>query len=257
MGWKKVNKNAKSIKLNSKSDREFFLIHGYTGSPSDFRNLPKILHKEFDANVNAIRLIGHGTNIRDLDGLKYQDFMKPIEKEFLKDLKKGRKIVVGGLSLGGIMALELASKYPTKGIFVISAPYYMKFPFTLITIIEPFLPWKYWRKSVSNYELQMREGSFHYPHIHSRGLTVVREFKKNFLNVLKNVRVPCLNIHSRFDYLTHPRSADFIKENIASKRIKNIIYVNKDVHNLFFSEVKDKMFDDIVNFFRENKIFEK
>jgi len=254
---RKIHPKARTIKIDSKSNNEFFLIHGYTGSPTDFRDLPLLLNKNFDAVVYVPRIIGHGTDIRDLDNLTYEDFYRQVENELKKELKKGRKIVLGGLSLGGIIALELSSKYPSVGIFTISVPYYMTWPFKLITFIEPVLPWKYWKKSVSNYEKQMREGSFHYPYVHSRGLTVVKEFKTNFKNILRNVKVPCMNIHCKYDYLTNSKSIDFIKENIGSKIVKNIVYDNKDVHNLFFSKKKDRMFKDIIKFFKDIDIFEK
>src|SRR3989344_5902201 len=97
---KKVHKNAKTIELNANSDKEFFLIHGYTGSPTDFNGLPKILHKKFNANIKIIRLKGHGEDIESLDNIDYDDFYKQVEKDLIADIRKGRKIVIGGVSFG-------------------------------------------------------------------------------------------------------------------------------------------------------------
>ena len=74
---------------------------------------------------------------------------------------------------------------------------------------------------------------------------------------MERVKAPCLNIHSKYDYLTDSKSISFIKENISSNIVKNIILNPKGVHNLFFSKSKDKMFHIIINFFKKNNIFKK
>ena len=60
-----------AIDLKADSELLFFLIHGYTGSPDDFNELPEYLHKNIKANVKVILLKGHGTRIEDLDNLEY------------------------------------------------------------------------------------------------------------------------------------------------------------------------------------------
>src|SRR3989344_743010 len=111
----KIHSLAKPITLTANSDREFILIHGYTGSPSTFRNLALHLHKRFNATVKVPLLKGHGTKIEDLENLHYEDFYKQIEEIVKADLKKGKKIVIGGLSFGAQLALHLSSNYPVNG----------------------------------------------------------------------------------------------------------------------------------------------
>ncbi len=86
-----VKTKTKTIELKSNSDKEFFLIHGYTGSPTDFNNLPRLLHKKFNANVKVILLKGHGTKIEDLDNITYNDFFNQIREELEKDIKKRKE----------------------------------------------------------------------------------------------------------------------------------------------------------------------
>lgn len=150
----KIDKNAKTIEIKGNSKKEFFLIHGYTGSPTDFNQLGKYLNKRFNANVKIIRLMGHGTKVEDLDKLEYQDFLEQVESELKKDLDKGREIVIGGLSFGAQLALNLAAKYYIKGIFTVSIPHKLKFPFNI-----PFLGLlgifkKKWRKRLHATEIK-------------------------------------------------------------------------------------------------------
>ena len=83
MDQQKVAEKARGITLtpSSPTNRQFLLIHGYTGSPTDFNNLPNILYKHFGAHVSVPLLRGHGTHIDDLDDLEYQHFF---ERLFLK-----------------------------------------------------------------------------------------------------------------------------------------------------------------------------
>ena len=76
MANKKINPKAKSIKLKANSKKLFFLIHGYTGSPTDFHNLPYLLNQKLKANVIVPLLPGHGTTIEDLDTLDFEDFLE-------------------------------------------------------------------------------------------------------------------------------------------------------------------------------------
>ena len=132
-GREKIGVKSKEIKLNSKSKKEFFLIHGYTGSPTNFYDLPQYLNKRFNANIVIPVLIGHNTTVEDLDNLNFEDFLPPLEKELKKELNKGKEIILGGYSFGGQLALYLASKYPVKGVFNVSTPIKLKFPFSNIT----------------------------------------------------------------------------------------------------------------------------
>ena len=63
------------IDLNHHSQKLFFLIHGYTGSPTDFNALPDYLFSRYPVDVKVMLLKGHGTKIEDLDDLELQDFL--------------------------------------------------------------------------------------------------------------------------------------------------------------------------------------
>jgi esterase/lipase len=121
----------KAINLKSNSKTLFLLIHGYTGSPTDFNGLPKYLNRTLGTNVKVILLKGHGTKVQDLDNIKLKDFINQIETELKNDLKKYDKIILGGVSFGAQMALHFASKFPVDGVFNVCLPYKLKFPFNI------------------------------------------------------------------------------------------------------------------------------
>jgi len=59
-----VEEKAKTIDIKANSDKEFFLIHGYSGSPEYFNYLPEYLNKKFNANVKVICLKGMEPKLR-------------------------------------------------------------------------------------------------------------------------------------------------------------------------------------------------
>lgn len=76
----KINKKAETINIKADSKKEFFLLHGYTGSPTDFNNLGLYLNKRFNANVRIIRLKGHGKELKILTILSIMIFSCKLRK---------------------------------------------------------------------------------------------------------------------------------------------------------------------------------
>ena len=133
-------KEIQTIDLRSPSKKLFFLIHGYTGSPTDFNELPDYLYKMGGVNVKVMLLTGHGTNIKDLDALGFNDFLSQVEEELKKDLDKYDEVILGGASFGAQLAMHFAAKYPVQGVFNVCLPYKLKFPFNIIALSKRIKP---------------------------------------------------------------------------------------------------------------------
>ena len=245
----------KSIELTADSNREFFLIHGYTGSPTDFIHLPHQLNKKFNANVRVITLIGHGTKIEDLDNIVYDDFIIQLTTEIERDLLKGREIILGGVSLGGLFSLILASRYPVKGVFNVCSPYLLKFPFNIpgLEILGKFK--KYWKKQTSSvFEKEIRKGLFSYEYMHKNGLFIVKKASNNLRSEIQNITCPILTIHSTKDPIGHYDSLKEIQSNVRSI-IKGEKMFHTNTHNIFFSMNKDAVNSQIINFIENKNVF--
>ena len=251
-----VNKKAETIDIKANSNKEFFLIHGYTGSPTDFNELPDYLRKEFNANVKVIRLEGHGTNIEDLDDIAYIDILKPLEEEIEKDLKKGRKIVLGGVSLGAILALNLSSRYNVEAVFNICAPYKLNFPFRIAGIDSLLGFKKYWKKSRKPEEKKMRKESFSYDYMHVNGIKVAKEASRELSNSFNKINCPVLTIHSIGDSIGDYHSAYEINDKIKSKN-KRMVILNGNIHNVFFSLNNSRTYNEIIDFLHDKNIFSR
>jgi len=253
MNETKIDKRAETVNIQADSDKEFFLIHGYTGSPTDFNGLGEFLYKKLRCNVMIPRLKGHGETIVSLDNLYFDDFLKQVEEELKKDLKKGRKIVIGGYSFGGSLALYLASKYPVSGVFSVSTPYKWKFPFNIrgIGLIRIF--GKYWKKIIPQSEKKMRECAFYHDKMHINGFNLIKTVNSRLKRSLKRIDSPCLLINSNKGPLDHFKTANIIKENISSE-VKKSVILKSESHSLFFSKKREEIESIIGSFFEKQSI---
>lgn len=84
-------------------------VHGFTGTPYEMRYLGEALaHAGF--TVHGLRLPGHGTRVEDLDRTKWSDWADAVEHAYDRMRERCGTVAVVGQSLGGLLALHLASR---------------------------------------------------------------------------------------------------------------------------------------------------
>lgn len=97
------------------------VIHGFTGSPQSMRGLAEALAGAGFA-VELPRLPGHGTTVQDMAGTSWTDWAGAAEAAYQPLSGRCEKVVVAGLSMGGTLALWLASRHPElAGVAVVNA----------------------------------------------------------------------------------------------------------------------------------------
>ena len=85
------------------------VIHGFTGTPFEVRYLADQLA---GARITAISpvLAGHGTSVADLERTTWQDWVAGIERDLDVLAGRVRHVALVGQSLGGLLALYVASR---------------------------------------------------------------------------------------------------------------------------------------------------
>jgi carboxylesterase len=84
-------------------------IHGFTGTPYEMRYLGESLARA-GISVHGLRLPGHGTRVEDLDDTTWRDWADAVEDAYDTMRMLCGRVAVVGQSLGGLLALHLASK---------------------------------------------------------------------------------------------------------------------------------------------------
>lgn len=103
------------------------VVHGFTGNPNSTRPVGEALAAD-GYTVEVPRLPGHGTHWRDMARYRYADWRGTVHR-LVDDLhRRCRQIVLVGLSMGGTIVLDEASRrcrggeHRIAGVATINAP---------------------------------------------------------------------------------------------------------------------------------------
>lgn len=108
------------ILLPGRRETAVLLLHGLTGTPFEMQVLGETLAEE-GYTVHIPLLPGHGTCPDDMDGLCWEDWMEAALHAYDALAKEHGQVVVGGLSAGGTMALDLALRRDPAALLLYAA----------------------------------------------------------------------------------------------------------------------------------------
>jgi carboxylesterase len=89
------------------------LIHGLGGTPLELKSIARGLNAH-GFTVNCCQLAGHCGSEDDLLATNWHDWFRSVEEALSALEQRCSTIVVGGLSMGAILALRLAAVHPTR-----------------------------------------------------------------------------------------------------------------------------------------------
>lgn len=98
------------------------VCHGFTGNPNSTRPVGERLHRE-GYTVEVPLLPGHGTTVQDMARTRYADWRGAVEASLDDLASRCDGVVLVGLSMGGTIALDVASARPADvaGVVAINA----------------------------------------------------------------------------------------------------------------------------------------
>ena len=97
------------------------LLHGFTASPHEVKWLGQYLAGQ-GHTVYAPRIAGHGTDYRDLARTTWQDWAASALDGYHILRAQCDRVFVGGLSMGGALALLTAAETEADGVIALAAP---------------------------------------------------------------------------------------------------------------------------------------
>lgn len=221
------------------------LIHGLTASPWE---VVEIGRRAYEKGFNAygVRLAGHGTTLEDLDQRVYQDWIQSGLEGVDLIRHFADKIVICGLSMGGLTALYLAEAKKCDAVISLSAPLYLKTSLKLFISI-----FKYFRK----YQFRpLRPGleDFYYPKHSFHALQETIKLGRDVEANLYKISQPILVMQSKMDIRVDPKSGFTIEQRVLSK-IKEIVIFEKEeqvphVMTTLENPLIEKVFEKIMTF---------
>ena len=197
------------------------ISHGFMGTPQSVQYVGESL-AQYGYTVLAPRLKGHGTHYLDLEKCTHEDWFNELEKGYFQLKQTCENIYILGQSMGGALALCLASKHKDiSGIIVINAALsvptydYLRERTSPRYIIEgePDI------KAANVYEIT-------YSKVPIKAVHELQKIMDISKKVIPTVHCPVLGIKSAIDHVAPPENTDFILQNISSLQKKLKILQN-------------------------------
>lgn len=112
-----------TLRAADSETRAVLFIHGFTGSPYELHLLAQHVHNQgAGPHCAAPLLAGHHATVAELAATRWTDWLVTAEAalvELHRDVQKASgkrpQLAVVGLSMGGLLALELSRRYPAIG----------------------------------------------------------------------------------------------------------------------------------------------
>jgi len=263
--------------LKGTNQKAVLLIHGITGTPSEMRYLGKCLNKQgFTVFCNT--LPRHCSTLEDLKKVTWTEISDSCIQDFKELRKEYSQVYVAGLSLGALMSIHLAYKFPDqvagigalaptlfydgwalhKGKCLMNLVWHIPFLRDMINIREG---WPYGLKDEDlreNIERFYKNASikqfsnkvllFGSPFFPLACLYQHHLFTKVVKKELPSVKTPIILFHAKEDDMTSLKNSRYVFEHIGSSN-KSLVVLENSYHMITIDKDKDKVSQELADFF--------
>jgi carboxylesterase len=257
-------------------DKGILLIHGITGTPSEMHYLGIALNKAgFSVMCNT--LPRHCGTLAELKKVTWQEIVNACSEDLKKIKQDCSQVFVGGISMGALVAIYLAYKFPSqitgiiafaptlfydgwalhKGKALLDLIWHLPFVRNNLNIREG---WPYGlkdeklRENIHRFYKDAKANHFDNkivlfgsPFFPAACLYQHQLFAKVVKDELKEVKNPILILHAREDDMTSLKNAHYILSHIGSKD-KSLIVLEDSYHMITIDKEKDRVVQEVVGF---------
>lgn len=245
----KIMSGAESFFFKGTNERAVLLLHGYTGAPSEMRLLGEYLNSK-GFTVKCVLLPGHGTTPEDLNETTTDDWYAEAEHACCELLSSHSKVMVAGLSMGGLLTIRIASQLPIERAAILAAPIYLQDKrVPLFPILRYFV--KYLPKQKRNYH-EAAKYNVAYDKMPTKPIgSILQMIKTAKAEYIPKIEIPFLVMQSKIEHTVAPKSAQYIYDNIKSK-VKKLVWFEHCGHILTLDNEREKVFELVGEFFSQD-----
>ena len=248
-------KGAEQIFIDKNSKIGILMLHGFSSTPRQFKELSVYL-SEKGFTVFAPLIAGHGTSPEDLMKTSPKDWTESIKNAYFKLKNRSEKIFIIGNSFGSNLAFWLAKELDNEpaGIIALGAPIFLRFHnFIKFRLFTYGRLRKYYRKNLRLYKTDYTDmlDEVSYSIVPVKSLNEFIGFlEQETIPNLNKIKTPVLIASASIDPVIHPKSANYIFQNISSSK-KEIFWFDSNRHSII-GKGCEGLFCKIYNFIREN-----
>ncbi|MCK5783898.1 MAG: alpha/beta fold hydrolase [Desulfobacterales bacterium] len=228
------------------------LVHGFTGAPKEMRWMGEYLAEQ-GFSVLGVRLAGHATNPDEMIRTRYADWMHSVEDGYHFLSGATDRIILIGLSMGGVLSLLMSTKLDVAGVMTMSAIYELGDPRVKYTkALSHFV--KYMPKTGEEpgatwFDQESWQDHVSYPQNPVRSIAEMLPLLAEMRAALPKIDVPTLLVHSHNDtYIP----ADSMKKiyNALGTGDKEMMWVTESGHVIPREPAKAEVFPKAAEFIR-------
>lgn len=225
------------------------VVHGFTGAPSEMRLLGEYLNT-LGYTVLGPRLAGHGVTPEEMAKTFWNHWYGSVEDGYHLLAGICKKVMVVGLSMGGLLALKLASEYPIERVAVLSTPIYIANKrlklLPLYRMYTNFVPKE--RKHLSR-EVDAYSISYNVTPLNC--LASLLKLIRHVDGLLPSITIPALVLQSKKEHTVEPESAQYIYDKLGSHE-KELVWLKKSGHIVTLDIERDFVFKTVGQFLAGN-----
>ncbi len=223
------------------------LLHGFTSHVGAVDGLAPLLE---DAGIpySMPTLRGHGTRFEDLNGVTAKDWYVDAERALIDLWTQVDQVVIVGLSMGGLVGLELAMRHPGKVAGLVTVAAALKFADPLARFARRFAPVaKYWDSPAAFNDADLEKASKNYPKFPVETFASLYDYSREIIDRLGEVHVPIRIMQSKKDRVVAPVSANIIHANVSSPK-RELFWYQESGHEMMMDLQAEQVFEDVMEF---------
>jgi len=236
-------------------------LHGFAAAPAEVRWLADHLVQQLGWTVYAPRLAGHGTQERDLIRTRWQDWYATALDGYEILRQQCEHVFIAGFSMGGMLALKLASEVSIEAVAVLSAPlWFDRSQVRLVQLLHPFFPmWNIEHDQALAQaildEQQARQepviGRTHYKRWATSAIDQVHQLAQVACECAPRIACPSVLIYGARDELALPEHMVYLAQHIGSSVVQTHLIPECD-HVLTQNRHHPHVFQQVEAFFRQH-----
>lgn len=204
-------------------------LHGLTGTPYEVRPLGQALARS-GMRARGPALPGHNATPQALARVPHEEWLRAAREELEALRSSHERVFVVGLSLGGLICLQLAADCEVDGIAVTGTPLWLRHPLArVIPIAKRFFPMMKKNGGSDIRDEAARERHPSYPVMPLASVHELMRLQSRVRGSLARVRAPILVAHGAHDRTAHPDDARAIAAAVSS-RVSEVVICEDSGH---------------------------
>lgn len=221
-------------------------IHGFTGGTYEVQPLITFIKENTDWKVEVPTLPGHGVTL-NLANLSAESWMMEAELALRRLRKRVDRVIIVGFSMGGLIAIYLALRYPVDRLVLLSAAVKYISPRVLLADVRIMLTESITRNYAPNTFYHMFEYKLtNTPLLSTFEFLRIVEMVKPYYG---SIKMPVCIVQGEKDAVVPPSAAKHLYEKIGSQE-KKLIKSSTGQHHICYSADRSDWFLKVLTFMK-------